>query len=273
MGASIGTANSAGVIFVGAACHAVAQGALSMVQGGKFFSGAAAGFLGHIGGAAWGASMKGLGYEQFANSTGGIVTFGAISGGVGAELTGGNFWTGAVTGGIVAGLNTALHNIDPPGKAKGTENKLRAKNILAAESSEQDNNYNFFYKDDLTNRGMRNSANYIDDGGANSNTIVINSHSNGENISAPTNSGFMTPKQLHKYLLKHNDLYQNSYNKGQKITIRIEACSTASTGFAKAFSSFNSNATVIAPTTKIVFFYLGNYLENKGVYQKFNNGN
>lgn len=112
-----------GTIFVGAACHAVAQGALSMMQGGKFLSGAAAGFLGHLGGSAWGASMKGLGFEQFANSTGGIVSFGALSGGVGAELTGGNFWQGAVTGGIVAGLNNAMH------KMQVDENTVLAKRI------------------------------------------------------------------------------------------------------------------------------------------------
>jgi YD repeat-containing protein len=88
----------------------VAQGALSLMQGGNFWSGAAAGFLGHLGAEAWGASMKGLGYGQFAGSTGGIVTFGALSGGIGAELTGGNFWQGAVTGGIVSGLNHAMHS-------------------------------------------------------------------------------------------------------------------------------------------------------------------
>ena len=38
-----------------------------------------------------------------------MVAFGALSGGVGAELSGGNFWQGAVTGGIVAGLNHAMH--------------------------------------------------------------------------------------------------------------------------------------------------------------------
>ena len=38
-----------------------------------------------------------------------MVAFGALSGGVGAELSGGNFWQGAVTGGIVARLNHAMH--------------------------------------------------------------------------------------------------------------------------------------------------------------------
>lgn len=119
---ALGGTGSTGVIIVQGACHAVAQGTLSLVQGGKFWSGATAGFLGHLGAEAWGASMRGLGLDEFAKNTGGIVTFGALSGGVGAELTGGNFWQGAVTGGIVAGLNTALHNgfdrNDPPNKYK-----------------------------------------------------------------------------------------------------------------------------------------------------------
>jgi RHS repeat-associated protein len=130
---ALGGTGSLGVVIVQGACHAVAQGALSMMQGGKFLTGAAAGFLGHLGGEAWGASMKGLGLDQFAGSTGGIITFGALSGGVGAELTGGNFWTGAVTGGIVAGLNTALHNgddnenVDQEGK-RATKESLGIKN-------------------------------------------------------------------------------------------------------------------------------------------------
>ena len=74
---------------VQAAAHGVSQGVLSVMQGGDFLSGAVAG--------EWGSSF------------GGDVFFGALSGGIGAELTGGNFWQGAVTGGIVAGLNHAMH--------------------------------------------------------------------------------------------------------------------------------------------------------------------
>ncbi|RUT71684.1 hypothetical protein D0817_03085 [Flavobacterium cupreum] len=44
----------------------------------------------------------------------GTIAFGALSGGVGAELTGGNFWQGAVTGGIVAWLNHVMHQMDSP---------------------------------------------------------------------------------------------------------------------------------------------------------------
>jgi RHS repeat-associated protein len=106
-GESLGGLGSGGMIFTAGACHAVAQGALSMMQGGKFWSGAAAGFLGHLGAEGWSAAAG-----NFAKNAGGIVAFGALSGGIGAELTGGNFWEGAVTGGIVSGLNHAMHQGD-----------------------------------------------------------------------------------------------------------------------------------------------------------------
>ncbi len=48
-----------------------------------------------------------------------MIAFGALAGGVGAELSGGNFWQGAITGGIVAGLNHAMHKLDPPKGYKG----------------------------------------------------------------------------------------------------------------------------------------------------------
>ena len=76
------------------------------MQGGDFLSGAAGGFFGSLGASGFGAVAG-----EWANSFGGNVFFGVLSGGIGAELTGGNFWVGAVTGGIVAGLNHAMHKI------------------------------------------------------------------------------------------------------------------------------------------------------------------
>lgn len=84
---------------------------MAVVQGDSFLSAAAGGFFGSLGAKAWGGAMKNLGYEKFAQSTIGTVAFGALSGGVGAELSGGNFWQGAVTGGIVAGLNHEMHKM------------------------------------------------------------------------------------------------------------------------------------------------------------------
>ena len=89
---------------VQAAAHGVSQGVLSVMQGGDFLSGAAGGFFGSLGASGFGAVAR-----EWGSSFGGDVFFGALSGGIGAELTGGNFWQGAVTGGIVAGLNHAMH--------------------------------------------------------------------------------------------------------------------------------------------------------------------
>ena len=100
---------------VQAAAHGVSQGVLSVMQGGDFISGAAGGFFGSLGSSAFGAIVG-----EWATSAGGQIFFGALSGGIGAELSGGNFWQGAVTGGIVAGLNHAMHmektmvDPDPP---------------------------------------------------------------------------------------------------------------------------------------------------------------
>lgn len=102
-----------------AAAHGVAQGALSLMQGGKFEQALISGMLGSLGAKLW-ISEAG----KFASSTFGMVTFGAIAGGIGSELTGGNFWQGVVIGGMVAGLNDALHKIDGPGDGnKGKKNK------------------------------------------------------------------------------------------------------------------------------------------------------
>ncbi|EKB60686.1 hypothetical protein [Bergeyella zoohelcum] len=46
---------------------------------------------------------------KFAKSTIGTIAFGALSGGIGAELSDGNFWEGAIIGGVVASLNHSLH--------------------------------------------------------------------------------------------------------------------------------------------------------------------
>ena len=93
------------------------------MQGGDFLSGAAGGFFGSLGASGFGAVAG-----EWANSFGGNVFFGVLSGGIGAELTGGNFWVGAVTGGIVAGFNHAMHSMDNGGKGKGKKQNGNSNN-------------------------------------------------------------------------------------------------------------------------------------------------
>ncbi|HEX8270914.1 MAG TPA: hypothetical protein VF581_13560 [Flavobacterium sp.] len=103
-----------------AVAHGTFQGMVSGVQDGNFFSGFASGSLSSIATSAWmggktvdskgiPGTVKGLG-GKFSENIGGILTFGAISGGAGAAMTKGNFWQGAVTGLVVSGLNHAMHS-------------------------------------------------------------------------------------------------------------------------------------------------------------------
>ncbi|AZI39192.1 RHS repeat-associated core domain-containing protein [Epilithonimonas vandammei] len=87
--------------------HAVAQGTLALMQGGTFQQAFLSAALGSL--AASGFSKVAGGWS---GKAGGQIFFGAIAGGVGAELTGGNFWQGAIIGGVVAGLNHAMHDMD-----------------------------------------------------------------------------------------------------------------------------------------------------------------
>lgn len=110
---------------VQSATHGLVQGGLGLLEGNNFWSGVASGAFGSLGATAWGAFTG-----KFSNSAVGTITFGALSGGVGSELTGGNFWQGAVVGGIVAGLNHTLHNnsnrwdLNGDGKLSKTEADL-----------------------------------------------------------------------------------------------------------------------------------------------------
>jgi len=111
-----------------AVAHGVTQGGMTALQGGKFWSGFAAGSVSSVMSSFWqggentkleggvrvgaGGGIDGIG-GAWANSTTGTMFFGSISGGAAAMLTGGNFWQGAVSGMIVSGLNHTLHNPKP----------------------------------------------------------------------------------------------------------------------------------------------------------------
>lgn len=99
-----------GLAVVQAVTHAISQGILSVVQGDTFLSGAAGGFFGSLGAAAFGEIVK-TGTPRVI----GTLVLGSLSGGIGAEFAGGNFWQGAVIGGVVAGLNHLAHASYGPG--------------------------------------------------------------------------------------------------------------------------------------------------------------
>ncbi|WP_119789571.1 T6SS effector amidase Tae4 family protein [Flavobacterium anhuiense] len=91
--------------------HADFQGMMAGVQNGNAVSGMVSGALSSIASSAWtggGADSAYHGMGKFAESKGGMILFGTISGGAGAELSGGNFWQGAATGLYVSALNHGM---------------------------------------------------------------------------------------------------------------------------------------------------------------------
>lgn len=139
---SIGTV---GLEIVRAGTHAVAQGVMSLMQGGSFQQAFWSGALGSLGAYAFGAAVG----SDFANKTLGQITFGALSGGIGAELTGGNFWQGAVIGGIVAGLNATMHEIDSP-LDDGEDPKKNKPKVGVTKKISKDVTYRNFANDEIT---------------------------------------------------------------------------------------------------------------------------
>lgn len=120
-----------------AVLHASFNGGMTYIQGGKFWSGFAAGGISSLASSAFtggenlnseskpitGSGFKGANFKVFGSqlnqSTVGLLTFGTISGGAGSLIGGGNFWQGAVTGLVVSGLNHAM-NHDTQKKLTGT---------------------------------------------------------------------------------------------------------------------------------------------------------
>lgn len=99
-----GAMMEAGLSVAQAGLHGYAQGILSLMQGGTFEQAFVAGALGSLGASSFIAAA-----DSFSKSAVGTVLFGAVSGGIGSELSGGNFWQGVLIGGIVAGLNHVAH--------------------------------------------------------------------------------------------------------------------------------------------------------------------
>lgn len=272
-----------------AVAHGVTQGGMTALQGGKFWSGFAAGSVSSVMSSLWRGGdsykkvgdvwapdfandFKGIG-GAWANSTTGTMFFGSISGGAAAALTGGNFWQGAVSGMIVSGMNSAGNSLL---RTKGNDeydayidkvDKERGSKVWNREIKEQDNEYNFFFK--YRDQSLYESVKYFDNGGPNSKTIVLNAHGRSNYIVTP--KGNMYAQQLHWFLLKYNHTYQNSYLKGLHITVRLEACQTG-ISLGREFSKLNPHMTVVAPNVDIVNYYFGNYLDGNGKYLYFFRG-
>lgn len=119
-----------------AGAHGLSQGILGSVQGQNFVNSGISGLLGSLGASGWGVMMQKVGLSQISQSAYGIIGFGALSGGIGSELTDGNFWQGAITGGVVAGLNHVMHRIGIAEDDQDSFSSKSSKNLTQKEFNE-----------------------------------------------------------------------------------------------------------------------------------------
>ena len=113
------TLNTTTIVTAQAATHGLAQGIISVTQGGDFlssFASAAVSSLLSSGFGIHGGSIK--------DSDIGMIAFSTVSGGAVAELTGGNFWQGATTAFLVSALNHAAHKMVEKDKVLGALKKV-----------------------------------------------------------------------------------------------------------------------------------------------------
>ncbi|WP_249413528.1 RHS repeat-associated core domain-containing protein [Chryseobacterium indologenes] len=99
----------AGTIIAKAGAHAIAQGTLSYMQGGNFWSGALSGTFASASNDLLDLAVKHVGENNILRSDGFALFNGAVSGGVGSVLGGGNFWMGAGQGLMVTAFNFLAH--------------------------------------------------------------------------------------------------------------------------------------------------------------------
>jgi len=96
-----------------AGAHAITQGTLSYMQGGKFLAGALSGTFASVSGDMLDFAVKNVGDNSILKTSGFALLNGAVSGGVGSVLAGGNFWIGAGQGLMVTAFNYLAHKPKP----------------------------------------------------------------------------------------------------------------------------------------------------------------
>ncbi|QOR74898.1 hypothetical protein IMZ16_09635 [Cruoricaptor ignavus] len=162
-----------GTAVVQGGCHAISQGVLGLMQGQNFLSSAVAGFAGSLGASGWSSIMG--------TSGGAMIAFGALGGGIGAELSGGNFWQGALIGGVVAGLNHAMHKMSGFDNGEDPRKPLRSKRLISKSQNHS------------LSKGSRGGQSVI------TRENPTNQVGNGKGMFAPTGSQSMTTSDLTYY--------------------------------------------------------------------------
>ena len=187
---------------------------------------------------------------SWSNSTGGQILFGALSGGVGAELSGGNFWQGAVTGGIVAGLNHEMHKISRPtqneefyfssqkeldeyinkriGNKARIEKELKTKILLATDSNVEKHGYFLNGQGDMYNTSNGQMVGGITvPTGNNSSVIYIAPSAKSKGINLPTSSNVF---------IVHELIHAMAFSKGYSYS--EHAASTYTYAYFKAYGDY-----------------------------------
>lgn len=124
--------------FLRGVTHGYVGGMMSGMQGGDFLSGFASAALSSFMSSGYGAATKNAlsaGTLGQADYTAGMLAVGALSGGVGAELTGGKFWQGAGQGFIVAALNHVAHELSSAQQEKKFQKTLEKYNEIVKNSN------------------------------------------------------------------------------------------------------------------------------------------
>lgn len=270
---------------VQAVAHGTLQGGLTYMQGGKFWSGFAAGSISSIVSSAWrgGISSKttgnittervidGLGGE-FANSGVGTIFFGTISGGAGSALTGGNFWQGAVTGLIVSGLNHVIHG--SPNPKTGLSSRRYATNDNGDIISES---LNYFNPDKAEDVDLYNRA---ESEPLRMNELTIYSHANQDGFAYHYDLNFNN--SITNVLKTDSVMFRNFINgKTKNLTMVLKACGT---GDMRLQGGRNISA-ILSKTPGLTVFGAAGYWFPNGIsgmhdggklinygYNKFQNG-
>ena len=121
-----------------AGVHAITQGTLSYMQGGKFLAGALSGAFASVSSDLLSFAVKNVGDNNILKSDGFALLNGATSGGIGSILGGGNFWVGAGRGLVVTAFNFLAHKIDdggPKPKKRGATIKIPRLRLPSAQGT------------------------------------------------------------------------------------------------------------------------------------------
>jgi RHS repeat-associated protein len=250
-----------------AVAHGTFQGTMTAVSGGKFWSGFAAGALSSIAASAWsggGATSNYHGAGNFANSGAGMIAFGTVAGGVGAQLTGGNFWQGAATGLVVSGLNHAMHKM---GDDNGNDEEIM-------QDDDKGDVLNWFSKRDGPLWDVANDAT------STKGVVKIYTHGNSGGIIGPDGVFIKSSADLDNVLMERSPSWRNFRQNGGKLTLVLKACGTGANvnnGFAKQLSSSFKGLNVIGPSkyfqaASFLWYSWDNGVKDNGTWNLFYSG-